>query len=266
MSTAETFDLNDLHAYVDGQLDPERHSSIEAWLAGNPDAAASVHAYRLQKAQLHEAFDSVLEEGVPPEMEAIIRGRSPVTKPVREASMAPRSWMRLAASFLLLVAGGVGGWLLNDLQNPLSVRMAASFADQAMGAHRVFVSEVKHPVEVPAEQEAHLVAWLSNRLGTPLRAPDLGNTGFELVGGRLLAEGDRPAAQFMYEEPDGSRITVYVRASGGAADTSFRYLSNQGVSAFYWVEKDFAYALVAPMNRERLMTIAQKAYADLGQY
>ena len=32
---------------------------------------------------------------------------------------------------------------------------------------------------------------------------------------RLLAEGDHPAAQFMYEEKEGRRLTVYVRAFGG---------------------------------------------------
>ena len=30
----------DLHAYVDGQLGPERRSYIEAWLATRPESAA----------------------------------------------------------------------------------------------------------------------------------------------------------------------------------------------------------------------------------
>ena len=275
MSEAESINQDKLHAYVDGQLDQTQQSRVEAWLAGHPDEAASIHAYRIQNTRLHETYDTVLDEIIPPELEAIVTGRAK-ERPAH-GNTVPRSWvspwvspwvsqgMKLAASIVLLVVGGVGGWLLHDAQGPSAARLAASFADQAMGAHRVFVAEVKHPVEVPANQEAHLVAWLSKRLGTTLRAPDLTPVGFNLIGGRLLAEGAQPAAQFMYEESGGRRVTIYVRASDGASDTSFRFVSDQGVSAFYWVDQAFAYALVAPMERNQLMAIAQRAYSDLIQ-
>ncbi len=263
MIGSESVNQADLHAYVDGQLDPAQRLCVEAWLAEHPEEAASIHAYRLQNTRLHDIYDTVLDEAIPPELEAIVTGQT-ASRPGR-AGIFHRSWMRLAASIVLLVTGGVGGWLLHGAPAPPTARLAASFADQAMGAHRVFVAEVKHPVEVPADQETHLVAWLSKRLGTKLRAPDLVSVGFDLIGGRLLAEGAQPAAQLMYEEADGRRITVYVRASGGASDTSFRFVSDQGVSAFYWVEQDFAYALVAPMERSQLMAIAQQAYSDLDQ-
>jgi len=162
-----------------------------------------------------------------------------------------------------LLTGGLGGWLLHGQLAPFPQTSTGAFVNQAMGAHKVFVAEVRHPVEVPAAQEAHLVAWLSKRLGTKLRAPDLLDAGYSLVGGRLLAEGARPAAQFMYEKKDGKRLTVYVRGLQDTKDTSFRFASKAGVSAFYWVEEAFAYALIAPVDRARLITIANKVYRDL---
>ena len=125
-------------------------------------------------------------------------------------------WMRLAASLAIFAAGGIAGWLAHgDRAAP----EPASFAANAMGAHRIFVAERRHPVEVPSSQQAHLFKWLSKRLGVTLKAPDLSSAGFSLMGGRLLADGPMPAAQFMYENAAKTRMTVYVRAAGMAATT-----------------------------------------------
>ncbi len=254
MTAPDDIARDDLNAYADGRLAPSEQACVEAWLAEHPEDTAQVHAYRLQNTRLHEAFDSVLDEEVPPELAARVTG------PDGRRARTSISWMRLAASILLLLTGGLGGWLLHGGAAPSGQTPASAFVNQAMGAHRVFVTEVRHPVEVAAAQEAHLVAWLSKRLGTRLRALDLRDAGYSLVGGRLLAEGDRPAAQFMYEEKDGRRLTVYVRAFGEAKNTSFRFVSKDGVSAFYWVEEAFAYALIAPMDRARLLSIANTVY------
>ena len=139
----------------------------------------------------------------------------------------------------------------------------ATFADHAIGAHRVFAAEVRHPVEVLADQEAHLVAWLSKRLGTKLRAPRLTDAGFNLVGGRLLADGTNPAAQLMYENANGLRVTLYVRSARSDLETSFRFTKHDGVSAFYWIDRNYAYAIVAPLERNGLMELARKVYATI---
>ena len=78
----------------------------------------------------------------------------------------------------------------------------------ALAAHRTFAVEVRHPVEVDAAQEAHLVQWLSKRLGRPLVVPDLSATGYRLMGGRLLPAGSGAAAQLMYENGAGDRPVV----------------------------------------------------------
>lgn len=247
----------ELNAYVDGLLSHRDVPRVEAWLADHPEDAAAVHAYRLQNSQLLDAFNFVLEEEVPSKLEAVVTGGV-----FRETSRNS-SWMKFAASVLMVMAGAIGGWLLHGWQNGADSDPKKVFVQQAMGAHRVFVAEVRHPVEVPSSQEAHLVAWLSKRLGTPLLAPDISGSGFSLVGGRLLANGAKPAAQFMYENREGQRLTVYVRGASETKDTAFRFASDSGNSAFYWIDSEFAYALVAPMNREKLMPIVNKIYREL---
>ncbi len=250
---------DELHAYVDGRLGPEAQARVEARLAQHPDDAAAVHAYRLQNSALRAAFAPVIEEPLPPELQAAV-----MTGAAARPTAAPRlrlGWA-LAASVVLLLAGGAGGWLLHGWQGAPG-EAGGAFAEQALGAHRVFVSEVRHPVEVGAEQEAHLVGWLSKRLGTKLRAPDVRAAGFELVGGRLLAEGARPVAQLMYEDAGGRRLTIYLRAIEGAEQTAFRFVEENGVAAFYWIDEDYAYALVAPLEREPLLDIAHQVYRAL---
>ncbi len=263
MTVPDPVTQDDLHAYVDGALAPGEQARVEAWLAEHPDDAAAVHAWRLQNSRLHENFDSILDEPAPSEQEAIVTGRPGASAGIRGQAGKHAGWRRIAASVVLLLAGGVGGWLLHGWQAYPDTAASDAFVEQAVGAHRVFVTEVRHPVEVPSSQEAHLVAWLSKRLGTKLVAPDIRDAGFELVGGRLLAEGARPAAQFMYEDSGGRRLTIYVRAADSTADTAFRFASGDGVSAFYWAESAFAYALIGPLQRPELLDIAHKVYQEL---
>jgi len=139
----------------------------------------------------------------------------------------------------------------------------AGLVRQAVLAHAVYVPEVRHPVEVGADQEAHLVQWLSKRLGTAVRVPDLQTAGFKLVGGRLLPGETGPAAQFMYQDGAGRRVTLYLRHGSDPRETAFRYAREGNVSAFYWVDRGAGYALAGDLPREDLLALAEAAYRQL---
>jgi anti-sigma factor RsiW len=139
-----------------------------------------------------------------------------------------------------------------------------AFARDALAAHVLFVSEKRHPVEVPAAQEAHLVAWLSKRLDTPIQAPDLQSQGFSLLGGRLLPGGDAPLAQLMYESKAGERLTLTVKHAAQRTDqTGFGILEKNGTSVFYWIDQRYGYALAGNIGKPRLLAIAQAVEAPV---
>jgi len=135
---------------------------------------------------------------------------------------------------------------------------ARTITADAISAHRVFSVELRHPVEVDVGQEAHLVQWLSKRLGRPLVVPDLSAAGFRLMGGRLLPAEDSPAAQFMYENGK-DRLTLYLRAGIGG-ETAFRYSEENGIGAFYWSDEGFGYAIAAKVDRNQLLRVAEIIY------
>ena len=79
------------------------------------------------------------------------------------------------------------------------------------------------------------------------------------MGGRLLPAEDGPAAQFMYENGTGERLTLYLR-SGIGDETAFRYHGEGGIGAFYWSDEGFGYAIAARADRCPLLRIAEIVY------
>jgi anti-sigma factor RsiW len=64
----------------------------------------------------------------------------------------------------------------------------------------------------------------------------------------------------MYEDEAGRRLTLYLRVMPDGRDTAFRFVHERDVSAFYWVDGPFGYALTGPLPRERLLPIATIVY------
>jgi len=248
---------DELQAYADGRLDPARAAQVEAWLATHPERRAQTEEWRAQSAALHRAYDAVLDEPLPARL--------------LPAANAPR-WLdlRRLAVVAWIGLGVIIGFTLRDQTLPApgagtAAPAQAALPRQAAIAHAVFAPELRHPVEVGAEQEAHLVAWLSKRLGAALKAPRLDGAGYRLVGGRLLAGDNGEVAQFMYENAERQRLTLYVRReapAGGA--TAFRYAQEKGLDVFYWTDSRFGYALSGATGREAMLALGRQVHAQFG--
>lgn len=240
---------DELHAYADGLLPDGRRAAVEEHLAAHPEDAARVKSWARITAALHAGFDPVLDDPVPPRL-ALPRPRS---------RLLPR-----LASAAALLAAGAAGWLLRGAVPPREAVAEAPLPHRAAVAHAVYAPEVRHPVEVTGDQEAHLVAWLSRRLGTTLRAPRLGSLGYDLLGGRLLPGERGPVAQLMYADAGGRRLTLYVSRSNGAeTGTAFRFSQEGSVGVFYWIDRSMGYALSAELPRAELLRVADAVYAQL---
>lgn len=243
-------EIQELHAYVDGQLSPEARLRVEARLANDQIARVRVSEYEKLRQGLRRIFDPMLIEPVPARLRQFTQRRK---YPLGA----------IAASFCTLAVGlwiGVSVQInrLPGLEGPLDlVREAAT-------AYAVYTPEVRHPVEVTGDQEQHLVAWLSKRLDAEVRVPDLDELGFRLVGGRLLPGDKGPGALFMYENEGGHRVTLYLcREDDAARTTAFRYAEQDRVSLFYWYDGPFSYALAGEIGRSSLLRLAESVYHQI---
>jgi anti-sigma factor RsiW len=261
MSTT-TITEADLHAYVDGQLPDTRQAEIEAWLAGNPEEAARLHAYRAQNHALRERFAAVLEEPLPESLRTLATAPAMT---IRNSWLPRWSLQRIAAGFAIAMVGGLTGWLAHEQYRPVErLAQATPLSRQAAVAHAVFSPDVRRPVEIDAEHEDQLVTWLSKRLGTPVRPPKLGALGYELIGGRLLPGNSGPVAQFMYHDASGQRLTLFVSTENATnRDTAFRFAREGSVNVFYWVDGKFGYALSAGIDKNELARVATAVYDQL---
>ena len=269
-----------LNAWLDGELPADQRAEVDAWLGEHPEDAARVRLWAADGEALRARLDSVLAEAVPQSLTQMVLNAVPAPPPWT-------GWQRWAAALALFLLGGATGAALMWRLQPAPAAMAATNApaawvQRAAVAHSVYVPEVRHAVEVKAQEE-HLSRWLTKRLDVPVKLFDLRAQGFELVGGRLLPDAAGPSAQLMYQAitttaPGASgaagtapaakpvRVTVYLRKPESATPAAFRFEQQGELGMFYWVEGQSphggptGYALVGALPRERLLALAEAIY------
>ena len=248
----------DLQAYADGRLPEARRAAVEAWLTTRPDEAERIAAYRRLANEVRAAYDSMIAEPVPERL---------------TQAAAPRIPIRRIAAVVAWIAVGIAvgaplGWQVRPERVVMQTAPdTAQFARRAAVAHATYSPEVRHPVEVGADDEPHLVTWLSKRLGVKVKAPKLDEAGMGLVGGRLLPGENGPVALFMYQNQSGRRLTLYVRTEASKnRETAFRYARENNVGVFYWIDREVGYALAsADLNKDELLKLANVVYKQLEQ-
>lgn len=254
MTMKKTFSDTDLHMALDGEMPPERMAEFNRWLDENPDEKARFQQFAEDRKSLKDALDPVAGEPVPSRLSAIRSTND-------NSSGGFRSWMA-AAAVVLFVAGGAVGYLAGT-QPGEAPNEASLLADNAIAAHVIYAAEKRHTVEVGANEKDHLVAWLSKRVGLSLVAPNLEQYGFSLVGGRLLPSGERAAAQFMYENQNGDRISLYVTTVDSKGETGFQLVEERGARAFYWLDHGYACAVTGSLEEDELLKLSRDAYRQL---
>ncbi|VTU29301.1 putative transmembrane transcriptional regulator (anti-sigma factor) [Variovorax sp. PBL-H6] len=232
-------------------------------------------AWRTQRDALRRLHSEVLDESIPPSLLA-------AAEMVAARQDQHARWMRwsgIAAGLLVAFGAGWLGsaeWTTQRQALQAKAPPTREFVHAAAVAHALYAPEKRHPVEVAAAEQDHLVQWLSKRLNKPLKVPELSAQGYALVGGRLVPGSQGARAQFMFERGDGERLTLYIGSLDASAiqptqqqpqplpgETAFRYSAEGPVSSFYWVDQGFGYALTGNLPREVLLSLAGAVYRQL---
>lgn len=261
----QRIDDSELHALVDGELDPPRQAEVEAWLARNPEDAKRVAAFRAQNAGMHALFDGIIDEDLPP----IIANELSVRRRIPHHSGA------IAAGLALLIVGALAGWvtrgeMLARSDNTAPVAQTAAAIDteelmvRAAMAHIVSHDEDLHLAST--ENVDDTSRYITTRMGKRIRVPQLASLGYELVGSRVLPDTDGPAAQFVFEESEGARVTLYVRGEE-ANGLDITYALADDLTMFYWNDSKNSYALVREIDddsgRVALLKAAEAVYRQI---
>ena len=246
------FTEQDIHLAIDGELPDEDRAALELWLEANPEMKARHARFIADRGLVQAALAPVADEPVPQRFQAMLADER---RPARPWA----SWRQMAAAAAILAVGLAGGYGLGRLPQP-NAEHDRAFADNAIRAHVMYAAEKLHVVEVKADQREHLLGWLSKRVGVQLIAPDLSEQGYELIGGRLLPDAGKAAAQFMYENAAGERVSLYVTREKNRAETGFRSLVEGDTRAFYWMDEDYGCAVTGAAPERTMASIADTAY------
>jgi len=255
---------DDLHAYVDNQLSDEKRRAVEELMRDKPEIAEKIQQWQQQNQAIAEYFEKESFAQIPEKLKlenislAVKKDHDQETK-----SQGYPWYYSMAASLFLAIGGATIGWFAHDnLQE--TPKNAPVFANMAISAYEVFSVEVLHPVEVGANKKEHLVKWLSKRIDHSIKLPALENYGFKLLGGRLLSmQEGRAAAQFMFENKQGKRITWLISKSPAYKDHAFFFKNDKSINSYYWMDTNVAYSVSGEMNKDNLYKLSRGIYQQI---
>ena len=244
----------DLHAYVDGFLDPARRMSVEGYLADHPQVAERVAGWQTADETLRKAVAWRAEEPAPAALD--------IARAVNARSSQRWVPWRMAASILVALTVGAGsGWIAH---RPGPENGIASIGMEASMAQRVFAADTLHPVEFGPDEQSQLVKWVSLRLGRPIAPPDLSKSGYRFLGGRIIATEHGPGCMFLYENTAGVRVTLFVRPMQGIdMNAGMQPVQTANTSGFVWSRNGVGFGLVSNNPMSMLHEIANRVRGEM---
>jgi anti-sigma factor RsiW len=243
----------DLHAFVDDLLDATRRHEVQDHLDRHPQAAHQVHALRAQRQALRGLFAGVADEPVPERLNL----RRIVAERYLPARRTPR-WQIAAALVLTTCLGAGGGWWARSANGEAGSGIA-SLAREADETYAVYGVDPTRPVEIAAEHRDVLDRWVAQRLQRSVPIPDLRRSGFRFVGGRLVATGHGPAAMFIYDGANDTRIALLARRMAVEHDTPVMLKNGGAFGGYSWADKGLGYSLVGNDGALDLHPLADEA-------
>ena len=249
---------DELHAYIDGALNPGRRAEIEAYLASHPAEAARAEAYRSQNLGLHALYSGRIEEAVPLEFVAL----------AADVDRSLRRRRRRRKILRWLSAGGLGaamagaGWLMHGAAVPAG-DFARVFTRQAMEAHMASIRSVES--SSAAAEGGAFVLWLSSASrDVSFRAPDLNPMGFRLVEEHVLQDADMPTAQLVYRDRKENIVTLYFGATEESSEIAPTFIGDGELPQLHWRDHGFAYSIVGLIDHKQMLDIVRRTGRDFG--
>lgn len=251
-----------LSAYLDGELSEQENHVIGDLIDTDPEIAAEYQALIAANEFAMVEYDNILTDQIPSSLIDQIQNADLdySSKPMPIPANSNFSFRSMAAGLGLLIAGGIGGFVLNEMEQPVIVTaQATTWLQQVADYHGVYAGQKRHLVEVAASESDHIVKWLSNTTKVPFAIPDISQSGFEFQGARLLVVKGRPVAQLMYKNVEGSIIAICFQDSGNmnmSAKSEFNKSNINGFDIISWSDREAQFLVIGDESESRLKDIA----------
>lgn len=226
----------DIHAFIDGELDTARAREIAARIAADPALAETVAAFQADKALIAAHYGPLLDRPLPRRMaDTIARGRLPLRLNFTRLAMA--------ASVLVALVTGFALYVLPPKDGAVDAAVAA------------------HEGQVTGSNVAADAAGISGVLGLKLKLPDLAKAGYTLAGVTAVPAARGRAVKIAYHNAAGELFTLYLEKSPGNAQ--FEITRRGDVLVCLWQDDVLATVMVGRMPAAEMLRVASLAYNGL---
>jgi anti-sigma factor RsiW len=244
----------DLHAYLDGELPPERIAAVEEYLGHNPVEAQRLEAYRSDGEAIAKLFiraDRIISERSQPSVVTSIPTPA-ARRAISPRAWSPRAWQVAAAITLFMLAAG---WSLLRQDNFDATER--KFGTDAATAHLLATDPASATHASLDEIAKFLSAAVNGHI--ELRKPD---GDYQLVASRFVTTPRGRVAQLAFRGPDQGIITMYLEPRRGSKDTPFQPVAtgHSELTTLVWTDDEIACAVTGALLPEQLEQLARSLY------
>ena len=238
---------DDLHAFIDGELDAARRQAVESIMRADPALAERARAYSADKDLLKRAYANANARPIPSQWLVMA-----------EAAKKPRPLsLRLVGTIAAAVVAGVIGTLTFQQLQP---RGTSEIVQAALEARATNAGEI---VAIGNAAQAHAFDdHLSAILAMPVKVPDMRRLGYHLVGMRLFpGSGGSGSAELLYRGNQKQLFTLYLRRSDGKA--RFDQFERNGLRVCIWQDDVLGMVMAGDVSTAAMQRLASLAYTGL---
>ncbi|MEO6839410.1 MAG: anti-sigma factor [Bradyrhizobium sp.] len=247
-----------LHALIDGELDAGHARDVENHIAGCPDCAAALAAYReMSKAVAGVNLRYTAPPGLRQRIEASLPQPTPQTLVTRALAPSRRSVLRgfaMGSAVSALAATGLVAIVLrnDDEQRLLSEVVTAHLRSLQAG----------HLIDVVSTDQHTVKPWFNGKLDVSPPVVDLTAQGFTLIGGRLDYVDARAIGAVVYRRRQ-HIINLFVAQTANTERHAAKMETMQGFNVRRWSEQGMNFWAVSDVSPDELAEFGEKFEAAL---
>ena len=238
----------DIHAYVDGLLDPARRSAVQRHLSLNAEDAEKAEDYKRQNEAIKSSFDDITRQPAPDRILASIYA-SPASSARHVAAYA-----LAAATVCSIVLAGLLGWQLGrtKAQDETIVSFIQEVRTLALQTSEETAAATSYDLAAasPLRQISRDLAVRLSKLG--LEPEDL-----KITLQQVIRHNGQEIAQLSFKDRSGQDYTLFATMRSQYRGPSYRLDDGGEQRIAYWADGPVVFALASTETNGRLMQFAE---------
>lgn len=232
-----------IEAYVDGELAADHETEVASHLR----SCASCNAFAAETIHLKRA---VAQAGKRYQPSAEFREQI-VTSIGAKPSRGRAFWLQLAFAAALVIAIVGGSLLLRDRNDNVTREIADLHLNTISSAN---------PVDVVSSDMHTVKPWFQGKVPFTFNVPELANTPFTLLGGRVVYVRGTPCAQLLFQYRL-HRITTLIGPAGTLGSGDNQQTLANGFHIVRWEKSGYEFVTMGDAGMDTVSDLAQRVRA-----